>query len=258
MLVEKPVAGTVAASQRLARRGRGRRRAGHRRPSPAPQPDRAAGARAHGSRGRLGRPVRAGPRWRPGCKPDAYFDRAGGASRAAGPVLINLIHDIDQLRFLFGDVATVQAIASNAVRGFAVEDTVVVLLRFRNGALGTVTVSDTAVAPWNWDLAAGEAERFPRQDVNSHYLSGTDASLTLPRLEFWHYRNGKGWHDELTQERGALHLGDPFAEEMRHFRAVLAGTEPALSPATDATKSLATTLAVSEASATGATVALGD
>jgi predicted dehydrogenase len=135
---------------------------------------------------------------------------------------------------------------------------VTVLLRFRNGALGTVTVSDTAVAPWNWDLASGEDDRFPRQHVDSHYLSGTDASLTLPRLEYWHYRNGKGWQDELTQERNALHRGDPFAEEMRHFRAVVAGREAALSPASDATKSLATTLAVSEAGATGAAVTLGN
>ena len=89
--------------------------------------------------------------------------------------------------------------------GVFVEDTAVVLLRFRNGAPGTITVSDTATAPWNWDLSAGEAERFPRQDVNSHFLSGTDGSLTLPRLEFWHYREGKGWHDELTEERTALH-----------------------------------------------------
>lgn len=209
------------------------------------------------ARGELGRPVclTALATW---YKPAGYFDTRWRREKGGGPILINLIHDIDQLRFLFGDVATVQAMTSHAVRGFEVEDTVTVLLRFRNGALGTVTVSDTAVAPWNWDLASGEDERFPRQDVNSHYLSGADASLTLPRLEYWHYRSQKGWQDELTQERSALHFGDPFAEEMRHFRAVVAGREAALSPAADATKSLATTLAVAEAGTTGAAVALGD
>ena len=141
--------------------------------------------------GGLGRPVclTALATW---YKPADYFDTKWRREKGGGPILINLIHDIDQLRFLFGDVATVQAMTSHAIRGFEVEDTVTVLLRFRNGALGTVTVSDTAVAPWNWDLAAGEAERFPRQDVNSHYLSGTDASLTLPRLEYWHYREPEG------------------------------------------------------------------
>ena len=35
---------------------------------------------------------------------------------------------------------------SNAVRGFPVEDTAAMLLRFRSGALGTISISDT-VAP---------------------------------------------------------------------------------------------------------------
>ena len=87
------------------------------------------------------------------------------------------------------------------------------------------------------DLAAGEAERFPRQDVNSHFLSGTDGSLTLPRLEFWHYRDGKGWHDELTEERTAQHLGDPYAEQMRHFRGVVEGEEEPICSAADAMRS---------------------
>lgn len=189
-------------------------------------------------------------------KPADYYDTRWRREKGGGPILINLIHDIDLLRFLFGDIASVQAMTSNAIRGFEVEDTVAVLLRFRNGAVGTVTVSDTAVAPWNWDLAAGEAERFPRQDVNSHYLSGTAASLTLPRLEFWHYRERKGWQDELTQERTALHLGDPFAEQMRHFRAVTDGREAPVSSAADATRSLEATLAVPQAAATGQPVSL--
>lgn len=63
--------------------------------------------------------------------------------------------------------------------GVPLLDTAALLLRFANGALGTVSVSDTAVAPWNWDLAAGEAAHYPQQDVDSHFLSGTEGSLTL-------------------------------------------------------------------------------
>jgi len=205
--------------------------------------------------GRLGRPVclTAMSTW---LKPAEYFDARWRREKGGGPILINLIHDIDQLRFLFGDIASVQATTSSAIRGFEVEDTAVVLLRFRNGALGTVTVSDTAAAPWTWDLSSGEAERFPRQDVNSHFLSGTEGSLTLPRLEYWHYRDAKGWHDELTQERNALHFGDVYAEQMRHFLAVIAGSEEPLCSAADATRSLEATLAVRVAAASGQTVQL--
>ena len=67
---------------------------------------------------------------------------------------MNLIHDMDLLRHLCGEVTSVQAFESNAARGIR-EDSAVILLRFANGALGTVTVSDTIVAPWSWELTTG-------------------------------------------------------------------------------------------------------
>lgn len=177
-------------------------------------------------------------------KPDPYFEMEWRRKRGGGPVLINLIHDIDIMRFLLGEIVEVQALTSNAVRGFEVEDTAAVLLRFASGALGTVNVSDCAASPWNWDLAAGEAAHYPRQDVNTHFVSGTDASLTLPRLEVWEYRGAKGWHDPLTVERGALHAGDPYREQLRHFAAVIDGTETPVCSGDDATRTLAATFAV--------------
>lgn len=254
VFVEKPVADTVADARRVCTAAAAARlpvMVGHqRRHNPIVRR-----AKDMITAGMLGRPVclTAMATW---YKPPEYFDTTWRREKGGGPILINLIHDVDLLRFLFGDIAAVQAIASHAVRGLAVEDTVAVLLQFRNGAVGTVTVSDTAVAPWNWDLAAGEAERFPRQDVNSHFLSGTEGSLTLPRLEFWHYRGHRGWHDEITQARTALHLGDPFAEQMRQFAAVIEGREEPLCSGEDGMRSLEATLAVRAAADSGKPVTL--
>ena len=254
VLVEKPVADTLDDARRLCDVSAATRLpvlVGHqRRHNPIMRR-----ARQMITDGLLGRPVclTAMATW---LKPAGYFDARWRREKGGGPILINLIHDIDQLRFLFGDIASVQAATSNAIRGFEVEDTAVVLLRFRNGALGTVTVSDTAAAPWTWDLSSGEAERFPRQDVNSHFISGTEGSLTLPRLEYWHYREAKGWHDELTQQRNALHFGDVYALQLAHFRAVIEGTEVPLCAASDATRSLEATLAVRDAAKSGQPVQL--
>ena len=256
VLIEKPIADVLEDAKRICDAAAAAKlpaMVGHqRRQNPIMQR-----AKRIVSAGKLGRPVclTAMSTW---LKPDEYFETRWRREKGGGPILINLIHDIDQLRYLFGDIATVQAMTSNTIRGFEVEDTAVILLRFRNGALGTVTVSDTAAAPWNWDLSTGEAERFPKQDVNSHFLSGTEASLTLPRLEYWHYREGKGWHDELTEERTALHFGDPYAEQMRHFRAVIEGEEEPVCSADDAMRSLEATLAVAEAARSGEEVMLSE
>lgn len=245
VLMEKPVADTVADAQRLCDRAAAAGvplMVGHqRRHNPILRR-----ARALIADGLLGRPVSANvmATW---LKPDSYYQLAWRRQAGGGPVLINLIHDIDVLRFLLGEIESVQAVTSNAVRGFEVEDSAAVLLRFASGALGTLVVSDAAVAPWNWDLAAGEAAHYVQQAVDSHFIAGTEASLTLPRLNVWRYRGARGWHEPLTQERSAVHAGDPYIEQLRHFRAVAEGRETPLCSGLDGLRTLQATLAVHEA-----------
>ena len=82
-------------------------------------------------------------------KPDDYFDASGGWRKqpGGGPILLNLIHEVNNLLSLVGDIVAVQAVASNVIRGFAVEDTAAMILTFANGALGTFALSDTAASP---------------------------------------------------------------------------------------------------------------
>ena len=258
VLVEKPIADTLEDGRRICEASRAAGLpvlVGHqRRHNPIMRK-----AKAIVGAGTLGRPVSATVlcTW---LKPRDYFDVSWRRQQGGGPILINLIHDIDLMRHLYGEIEGVQALASNAMRGFDVEDTAAVLLRFRNGALGTVTVSDTTAAPWNWDLSAGEAERFPRQDINAHFYSGTEGSLTLPRLEVWRYRHdqgaAEGWHDPLTMERTAVHTGSPYSEQMRHFAALIEGREAPVCSALDGLRTLEATLAVTQAAATGSQVLL--
>jgi len=254
VLVEKPVADTLANALRLCDAAIAAGvplLVGHqRRHNPILRR-----ARELVQQGALGKPVTATAMatW---LKPDTYFELDWRRRTGGGPVLINLIHDVDLLRFLLGEIVSVQATTSNAVRGFEVEDTAAVLLRFESGVLGTISVTDAAVAPWNWDLAAGEAAHYPRQDVDSHFLSGTEGSLTLPRLSLWRYREARGWHEPLTHERTAAHWGNPYAEQLRHLRAVAEGVETPVCSGLDGLRTLQTTLAVHEAARAGQPVSL--
>lgn len=255
VLVEKPVADTLANARALCAAAE---RCGlpllvghHRRHNPVLQR-----AQALVAAGAIGRPVcaTAMATW---LKPPAYFDLAWRRQPGGGPVLINAIHDVDLLRCLLGDVVQVHALTSNAVRGFEVEDTAAVLLRFANGALATLTVSDCVAAPWNWDLAAGEADHYPRQPVDALMLGGTEGSLTLPRLDLWRYEGAaQGWHEPLTRVATAPHRADPYAEQLRHLRAVVEGREAPRCSGREGLATLAATLAVHESARTGAPVSL--
>ncbi|WP_342620903.1 Gfo/Idh/MocA family oxidoreductase [Rhodoferax sp. GW822-FHT02A01] len=253
-LVEKPVADTVAEAQQLvdvqARTGVPVLVGHHRRHNPINRR-----ARKIVQDGTLGRMVSANV-MATFFKPDTYFDAAWRRSKGGGPILINLIHEIDMLRFLCGEITTVQALGSNAVRGFEVEDTAAAVLRFANGALGTVVLSDTATAPWCWDFCAAEQDQYPRQNVQSHFIAGTHGSLSLPDLQLWSYRGERSWYAEMTQEKTFVHKDDPYTMQLQHFAAVIAGAEAPLCSALDGLRTLQATLAVSEAASTGNTVQL--
>ncbi len=96
------------------------------------------------------------------CKPDPYFEAGPWRKqKGGGPVLINLIHEIDFLRFTLGEIATVSALTSNRQRGFEVEDTAAMTLGFASGVIGTFLASDTAVSPWTMEQGLGEVPDFP-------------------------------------------------------------------------------------------------
>ena len=256
VLVEKPVAATVADAEALAEASRS---SGipvlvghHRRHNPIIR-----SARAMIAQGRLGKLINASV-LASFLKPSDYFALEWRRRAGGGPVLINLIHEIDLVRHLCDEIASVQAVTSNAVRGFEVEDSAAVLLRLVNGALVTLTLSDAAPSPWCWDLIAREGANYPPQPlpVNSHFICGTEGALTLPRLEYWRYRGEAGWYKPLDVDIATHDRGDPYLAQLQHFCRVASGAEPPLVDAEDGTRTLRATLAVHEAARSGLPVAL--
>ena len=202
--------------------------------------------------GKLGRLINVTALWQLQ-KPDSYFDTPWRREPGAGFLLTNLIHDLDLLRHLCGEVREVQALAGNAIRGLPNEDNIALLLRFANGALGSLTGCDAAAAPWSWELAAGENPVYPRQAEQPCYLlAGTEGALSLPQLRRWRYAEARqGWHDPLAASVEAVATGDPLQRQLEHFVRVARGEEAPLMDATDAARTLALVEAVREAARSG-------
>lgn len=251
VLVEKPVADTVDAAEALADASEA---AGvsvlvghHRRHNPI-----IAKAREAVQSGLLGRLTAVSATWL-ARKPDAYFDVAWRREPGGGPVLINLIHDVDTLRFVAGEIAEVHGMTAAASRGLAVEDTAALLVRFAGGALGTILVSDAAASPWSWELTAGErtSYTFPVSGQDCYLLAGTAASLAVPSLRLWRPDGEADWHTPFTESRLDVTRDDPFIRQANHFAAVIHGRAEPILPARDAARTLAVTLAVKDAAGGG-------
>lgn len=85
-------------------------------------------------------------RW---CRPQSYYDQDAwrGTWAMDGGVLTNQAsHHVDLLEWMMGEVESVYALATTALVNIEAEDTAVVTLRFRNGALGIIEAT-TAVRP---------------------------------------------------------------------------------------------------------------
>ena len=189
-------------------------------------------------------------------KPDEYFEVDWRRRKGAGPVFLNLIHDVDNLRYLCGDVATVQAQETNRFRGNEVEDAAVILLRFKSGVLATINVSDKIVAPWSWELTSGENPAYSHTAETCCFVGGTLGSLTIPYLDLWHNPTKPSWWEPIERERLPVEAEDPLGLQVRQFCRVIRGAEPPLVSGREGLETLKVIAAVKEAAASGRTVRL--
>ena len=253
MLLEKPLALTVAEGETLvqaADAAQARILVGHHR---AHSPIMAKACQVV-EQGRLGRIV-AVMGSATFFKPDQYFvDGAWRREVGGGPILMNMIHEVHNLRMLCGEIVAVQAFASHAVRGFAVEDTVAINLRFANGALGSFMLSDTAACARSWEQTSQEDKAFASYDDEDCYvITGTNGSLSVPtmRLKTYPSDEDRSWWKPFEVGVVDVVRDDPLKHQMEHFGAVVRGeAAPRVSPR-DGLANLRVTEAIAAAAKSG-------
>ena len=191
-------------------------------------------------------------------KPDDYFNVAWRTRQGAGPVFINLIHDIDLLRYLVGEVVSVQAAESTHTRKHDVEDTAAIIVGFANGALGTISVSDSIVAPWSWELTAAENPAYPETDETCYFIGGTRGSLEIPKGKIWSQNGERSWWQPINQAVYDTVPRDPLDAQIEHFCKVIAGAEQPIVSGLEGLKSLKVIEAIKASARDGRKINLTD
>jgi predicted dehydrogenase len=258
ILLEKPIAITVAEGRQIVEateRLGARVLIGHHR-AHSPIMDKAQQVVRSGQLGRLVAVTGSATFY----KPDIYFaDGPWRKEPGGGPILLNMIHEVHNLRMLCGGIVAVQAFQSHATRGFAVEDTVAINLRFASGVLGSFMLSDTAASARSWEQTSQENKAYPSYgDEDCYVVSGTNGSLSVPtmRIKTYPRPEERSWWKPFEVGAVGLVREDPILRQMVHFGEVARGeAEPKVS-ARDGLDNLRVTEAIAEAATTGRVVEL--
>ena len=161
-------------------------------------------------------------------KPTEYFDPPMEWHRleSAGPILINLIHDIDILHYWFGPIVRVFAEKTSSQRGHPAEEGAAITLKFADGTVGTFILSDAVVSPHNFESGTGENPTIPKEGRDSCRIFGSEGSLSFPDMTKWSYAGKRTWTEPLRCEQVEVpDMKIPFELQIDHFLKVIKGEE---------------------------------
>lgn len=207
VMVEKPLSTTIPSSQALLQAARVSGKhllvGHHRRFNPY-----VTATKRVLTRNAIGRPIAISGLW---CayKPAPYFDppsdwRADPAN--GGAVLINLIHEVDTLQFLFGAITRVCAEQTASQRGHGVEEGAAILLRFASGVVGTCLLSDANPSQHSFESGTGENPSIPRAGKDFYRIFGSEGTFSVGDIKA-HQACARGREELDERARGRQSRG---------------------------------------------------
>jgi len=252
VLVEKPISGDIAEGQRIISaadaHGVPVLMGHHRRYNPI-----IAEMRDFASRGELGSLVGFSAVWSV-YKPDPYYGAAWRTGQTGGPIMINLIHEIDYLHAMFGRISAVGAMTAAKRRDHPGEEVVGVLLRFAQGAIGTIILSDSAASPWSWEQATGENDpAFPMNGRSPYRFLFERGAVEFPGMRIFR-QDPPDWSGGFEVEDKArldAPMREVFARQIDHFCDVATGKASPLVTARDGLEALNVAITIKKAIAAG-------
>ena len=150
------------------------------------------------------------------------------------------------------DLRSLSAFSSNKIRKYEVEDTAIVNFIFKSGALGTLSVSDTIVSPWSYELTAGENPAYPVTDQSAYYIGGTKSSIQFPNYKEWYNKNERSWWKKIYhQDSSTRDSRYTLVNQIDHLCDVVAGKAKPKVTGNDGLQSLKIFAAIIKSSKTG-------
>ncbi len=247
MLIEKPVASTLAQADRIiaaSRAGRVRTLVGHhRRFHP-----KVTALRNVIMSGDIGTPVLASLIWALK-KPDAYFDVPWRRGRDGSPVMINLVHEVDLLRYLLGEIVHVSGFGSSATRNQERIESGGVTLGFASGCAATVAFADSTISPWAFEAGTGENPNIAATGQDNLRIAGTTGAVSFPSLTVW--SGADDWSQAPVSSERSSGREVPLIAQLEHFADVIADRAEPLVDATEGRLSLEATLRIEDVLGSG-------
>jgi predicted dehydrogenase len=155
-------------------------------------------------------------------KPKNYF--TGPFSwrnlKGAGPILINVIHKIDNLCYVCGDVTRIYAEVSNGARKFEVADSIAVSLRLENDAMATIFFTDSAPENVAYETNTEETLFFYHAQKTCYHYFSTEGMIDIPQLRKTYYRDEAeaGWQYPPRRDMAQDRPGRPLRKTAQAFR----------------------------------------
>jgi predicted dehydrogenase len=166
-------------------------------------------------------------------KPASYFAEfqawRGKKGSGGGPVLLNFIHDIDLMHYLFGPVTRIhveKTLSRRPQDADSAEEGAAITMRFASGVVGTFILSDNVASPHSFEGGTGENPVLPKTGVDVYRIFGTKGTLSVPDMVLSTYDDEKaGWEQRMNRRKievENMHVA-PFDSQLDHFLKVCRG-----------------------------------
>lgn len=161
-------------------------------------------------------------------------------SQGGGPLAINGIHEIDTIRFLFGEIILTKAILGQSTRRLATEENITAIFKFKNEIIGSLLISDNTPSPFSYEKTMNENSSFPSINVDYLKIFGDKGSISFPSLTIYPYEGSGDWLSLFSTSsiEPNLMCEDPLKLEMDHFLKIIEGKDTPLINIDDALKNM--------------------